>query len=53
MDVVSLMKVVHIVSEWPKLAQKEYKQVRHDNIAKNSSMEAMLYGDSVKQGNGT
>ena len=26
--------MAHIVSEWQKLAQKEYKQVRHDNIAK-------------------
>ena len=26
--------VAHIVSECPKLAQKEYKQVRHDNVAK-------------------
>ena len=27
-------KVVHIVSECSKLAQKQYKQVRHDNKAK-------------------
>ena len=27
-------KVAHIVTECQKLAQKEYKQVRHDNIAK-------------------
>ena len=26
--------VAHIVSECSKLAQKEYKQVRHDNVAK-------------------
>ena len=26
--------VAHIISECSKLAQKEYKQVRHDNIAK-------------------
>ena len=26
--------VAHIVSERPKLAQKEYKKVRHDNVAK-------------------
>ena len=26
--------VAHIVSECSKLAQKEYKQVRHDNVVK-------------------
>ena len=26
--------VAHIVSEYAKLAQKDYKQVRHDNVAK-------------------
>ena len=26
--------VAHIVSEYTKLAQKDYKQVRHDNVAK-------------------
>ena len=26
--------VAHIVSECSKIAQKEYKQVRHDNVAK-------------------
>ena len=26
--------VAHIVSEWPKLTQKEYKNVKHDNVAK-------------------
>ena len=26
--------VAHIVSKYSKLAQKEYKQVRHDNVAK-------------------
>ena len=26
--------VAHIVSECPKLVEKEYKQMRHDNVAK-------------------
>ena len=34
MYVVLLMKKLHIMSECSKLAQKEYKQVRHDNSAK-------------------
>ena len=33
--------VAHIVSECSKLVQKEYKLVRHDNIAKNTSLEPM------------
>ena len=47
MYVVLLMKKLHIMSECSKLAQKEYKQVRHDNSAK--MMESYIKnGGSIK-----
>ena len=47
MYAVLLMKKLHIMSECSKLAQKEYKQVRHDNSAK--MMESYIKnGGSIK-----
>ena len=45
--------VAHIASECSKLAQKEYKQVRFDNVAKMLYWKLCEKWDSIKQKNGT
>ena len=53
MYVVLLFKQLHyIVSECSKLAQKENKQVRHNNVAKMLYWKLCEKWDSIKQRNG-
>ena len=44
--------VAHIISGCSKLVQKEYKQVRHDNVAKMLQWKLYEKWGSIKQRNG-